>query len=203
MRDLLAVEVDHTEVQVMVERPHEHRSLDEKGNISDAKSLLLGRIQALARAHSTLADAAWEGAPLDQIVRQTLEAFTNRATITGCDIVVTPSAAQHFALILHELATNASKYGALSVPNGRITIEGTINDSGTEDLFSFRWQENGGPPAAKPFHRGFGSSVLVDAAKMFGEHAALDYAPEGVGYELVVSLSQIQATAAPRESAGR
>jgi PAS domain S-box-containing protein len=176
------------------------RSLDEKQSVSEAKSLLLGRIQALARAHATLADAAWEGAPLDQIVRQTLDAFTNRATITGCDIVVTPSAAQHFALILHELATNASKYGALSVPHGRITIEGTINDSGTEDLFSFRWQENGGPPAAKPLRRGFGNSVLVDAAKAFGEHVTLDYAPEGVSYELFVSLSKIQAIAGPKVS---
>ena len=110
--------------------------------------------------------------------------------------MVTPSAAQHFALILHELATNASKYGALSVPHGRITIAGTINGNDVENVFSFRWQESGGPPAAKPLRRGFGSSVLVDAAKAFGEHATLDYAPEGVSYELFVSLSKIQATAA-------
>jgi PAS domain S-box-containing protein len=177
------------------------RSLDEKRSIPEAKSLLLDRIQTLARAHAMLADAAWQGAPLDAIVRQTLDAFTSRATITGCDIVITPSAAQHFALILHELATNASKYGALSVPDGRISIEGTINGGGGERVFSFRWQESGGPPAARPLRRGFGSSVLVDAAKGFGERATLDYAPEGVSYELCVSLNKIQAIAAPNEIA--
>jgi PAS domain S-box-containing protein len=86
------------------------RSLDDTA----AKILFLARIQALARAHAMLADAAWEGAPLDKIVQATLDAFTERATITGCDIVITPSAAQHFALLVHELATNATKYGALS-----------------------------------------------------------------------------------------
>jgi len=170
------------------------RGLDERQNVTEAKAIILSRIEALARAHAMLADAAWEGAPLDQIVRQTLAAFTDRATISGCDITVTPSAAQQFALIVHELATNAAKYGALSVPAGRVIVEGKINGQAAEKMFSFRWQESGGPPAAAPIRRGFGSSILVDAAKGFGKHAAMDYAPTGLKYELFVPLNSIQAT---------
>ena len=169
------------------------RSLDERWTLADAKTLLLSRIQALARAHAMLADAAWEGTPLDQIVRRTLDAFTDRVTVTGCEIIVTPSAAQYFALILHELATNATKYGALSVPTGRITIQGHINGKSAEDEFSFLWQERGGPTAATPIRRGFGSAVLIEAAKGFGKRAALEYPPSGVRYELVIPLSTIQA----------
>jgi PAS domain S-box-containing protein len=169
------------------------RSLDEKQSVAEARKLFLARIQALARAHAMLADAAWEGAPLDKIVQATLDAFTDRATVTGCDIVITPSAAQHFALILHELATNATKYGALSVPTGHITVEGKINGGSAEEEFTFLWQEIGGPPTARPIRRGFGSSVLVEAARGFGKRAVLDYPPAGVTYELVVPLSSIRA----------
>jgi two-component sensor histidine kinase len=165
------------------------RSLDEKQSMADARKLLLSRIQALARAYAMLADAAWEGAPLDRIVRATLDAFTERATVTGCDIIVTPSAAQHFALILHELATNATKYGALSAPSGHVEIQGNVR----EQDFSFRWQETGGPPVATPVRRGFGSSVLVESAKAFGKRANLDYASSGLRYELVVPLRSIEA----------
>jgi PAS domain S-box-containing protein len=174
------------------------KSLDEKQSVAEAKTMLLGRIEALARAHAMLADAAWQGAPLDQIVRRTLDAFTDRATVTGCNITINPSAAQQFALIVHELATNATKYGALSVPTGRISIEGTVNgqDAG-EETFSFRWQESGGPPATLPIRRGFGSSILIDAAKGFSKRAALDYATTGVTYELVVPLTSIQVTTLP------
>jgi len=179
------------------------KSLDEKQSVAEAKTLLLGRIEALARAHAMLADAAWEGAPLDQIVRRTLDAFTDRATISGCDIIVTASAAQQLALIVHELATNATKYGALSVPGGHVTIEGMVNghDAG-EKTFSFRWQESGGPSPARPTRRGFGSTILIDAAKGFSKRAALDYATAGVTYELVVPLTFIQATA-PAASFGQ
>ena len=98
------------------------------------------------------------------------------------------AAAQYFALILNELATNATKYGALSVPTGHITIQGQINGKSAEDEFSFLWQERGGPTAATPIRRGFGSAVLIDAAK-----TALEYPPSGVRYELVIPLSTIQA----------
>jgi PAS domain S-box-containing protein len=183
------------------------RSLDEKQSIREARPMLLSRIQALAHAHAMLADAAWQGAPLNHVTRATLDAFTDRATISGCDITVTPSAAQHFALILHELATNAAKYGALSVPTGRITIEGEVNGKGAENAFSFRWLESGGPPTKAPIRKGFGSSILVDAAKGFGTHAALDYKPEGISYELIVPLKSIQPTTdapslQPRAGAG-
>jgi two-component sensor histidine kinase len=112
--------------------------------------------------------------------------------VTGCDIVITPSAAQHFALVLHELATNATKYGALSVPAGHVKIQGQVNGGSAEDEFTFLWQEIDGPPTTQPIRRGFGSSILVDAAKGFGKRAVLDYPPSGLKYELVIPLSSIR-----------
>lgn len=162
--------------------------------IAEARDLLQSRLQSLARAHSMLADAAWTGAPLDQIVRGELQPFTDRAEVRGCDIAVDASAAQHFALIVHELATNATKYGALSVPGGRVTVEGTVEQSPLEeDVFSFRWREIGGPPAAMPMRKGFGSTVLLEIGKWLGR-PVLEYKPEGLSYELRIRLSAIQAS---------
>ncbi|RXG94975.1 PAS domain S-box protein [Bradyrhizobium sp. C-145] len=169
-------------------------SLSANRPTTEVRDLLLSRLQSLARAHSMLADAAWQGAPLNEIVRRELKPFTDRAEIKGCDIAVGSSAAQNFALIVHELATNATKHGALSVPGGRVAIEGKIERSDLEeDVFSFRWRESGGPPVAMPARHGFGSTVLLEVAKGLGK-PALDYKPEGLSYELLVSLSAIRGT---------
>ena len=81
-----------------------------------------------------------------------------------CDIVVNADAAHQFALIIHELATNALKYGALSVPRGRISILGKVKQASGVSQFSLTWSEKGGPPVAKPTRKGFGSVILFDAA---------------------------------------
>jgi PAS domain S-box-containing protein len=167
--------------------------LTEKRPVTQAREVLLARVQALARAHGALSSAAWRGAPLQELVRQELAAFTDRAEIRGCDLVVDSRAALHFALILHELATNAAKYGALSVPGGRVLIEGSESNPAVGALFTFRWQEVGGPPAATPLRKGFGSFILSDVAKRFGRSAMIEYAPSGVSYELVVRLDTIRA----------
>lgn len=120
------------------------RTVDESKTAGEIKSVLNGRIQALARAYAMLADAAWEGASLDAILDRQFAAFGNRVKVRGCDIVMKPSAAQQFALIVHELATNALKYGALSTTNGRVSIEGTTDRLNGGGTFSFVWRETGG-----------------------------------------------------------
>ncbi|MCF8476060.1 MAG: PAS domain S-box protein [Pseudolabrys sp.] len=159
-----------------------------------AKDVLNARLRALAQAYSMLADAAWEGAPLDDIIKRELAGFSDHVSISGCDIVLNAQAVQQFALIAHELATNAAKYGALSVPSGSISIEGKIervNDHGT---FSFLWTETGGPAVVAPKRKGFGSSILFDSAKHFGDSVKLDYDPQGVRYEFRVPLRTIETT---------
>jgi two-component sensor histidine kinase len=164
-----------------------------------AKEVLNARLRALAQANSILADAAWEGASLDKVIRRELAAFSAYLSISGCDIVLNAQAVQQFALMTHELATNAVKYGALSTPDGRILVEGSIervNDHGT---FSFLWKEAGGPKISAPKRKGFGSAILHDFAKQFGQRVKMSYDPEGLTYEVSFALSAIEATH-PRSS---
>jgi PAS domain S-box-containing protein len=156
------------------------------------KEQFVNRLHALAGAQTILADGAWKGARLDQLLRAELDAFTDRAVISGCDIVINPSAAQSFALIAHELATNASKYGALSVPTGNIVVSGEIQHDGATATFKLRWLEQNGPKVTEPERQGFGSTVLVKAVKAFGAQAQIEYAPDGLRYELSARLATIE-----------
>jgi PAS domain S-box-containing protein len=168
-------------------------SVDAGKTAAEIKYQLRGRIQALANAYAMLADAQWEGASLDGILDREFAGFSGRLNISGCDIVLTPSAAQQFALIVHELGTNALKYGALSKSDGQIVIEGKtdrLNGSGT---FSFAWKESGGPPPAEPTRKGFGSVILLDSARQFAQSVAFDLAPLGLIYNLELQLSAIEA----------
>jgi PAS domain S-box-containing protein len=171
---------------------------------AEAKQHLLNRLHALARTHTILAESAWTGASLGEIIMAELAPMTERVAVHGCEVVITPAAAQSFVMIVHELATNAVKYGALSVPSGQITISGTFERGDGDEMFVFKWVEAGGPPVQTPTRRGFGTSVLTEATRAFGAQAKLDYAPEGVRYELLVRRSTIEpASRAPaRGTAG-
>lgn len=169
------------------------RSLTEGQTIAHAKKVVAGRMQALARTHAILAGAAWEGAPLGEILKREFgDDYGSHVDVSGCDVIVNASAAHQFALIVHELATNAMKYGALSVPNGRIVIKGNVERTNGTAQFFFTWSESGGPPVAKPARKGFGSIVLFDAAKQFGMDISVKYDPAGLSYELQVPMRAIE-----------
>jgi PAS domain S-box-containing protein len=168
-------------------------TLVEPLSLAQAKEALNGRIQALAQAHSILADHAWNGGPLTDIIGRVLASFSHQLSITGCDMTVNTQAAQHFALTLHELATNAVKYGALSVPTGSVSITCTCDVERIKGgTFSFLWKESGGPIVLPPQRKGFGTVILIDGAKQFGQHVALDYEPDGLKYEIRFPLSAIE-----------
>jgi two-component sensor histidine kinase len=169
------------------------RSFVEGQTLSQAKEALSGRLAALARTHAMLADRAWLGAPLREIVAEEVTGFMQQVSLTGCDMVVNTPAAQNFALIVHELATNAVKYGALSSPGGRIRIDGSIEDVDGKGQLRFVWRESGGPPVTPPARKGFGTAILDQLAKSFGQKVEAVYRPEGLTYELVVSLGVIGA----------
>jgi two-component sensor histidine kinase len=168
------------------------RSLVEGQPLSKIREVLNGRLMALAHTHTMMANNAWVGAPLNEIISQELNGFEGQVSVNGCNVVVNTPAAQNFALIVHELRTNAVKYGALSSPSGRVTIDGLIEDANEKRQFRFRWSESGGPPVIEPARKGFGSAVLLETAKRFGQAAAAAYRPEGLIYEFRVLLSAIQ-----------
>jgi two-component sensor histidine kinase len=169
------------------------RSLVDGQTVTQAKKVLTGRVEALAQAHAILAENAWEGASLAEILKRELGNYSEHLTASGCDIVINARAAHQFALIAHELATNALKHGALSTSGGRISITGNVEQLNGASTFSFLWTESGGPLVSEPTQKGFGSVILVDAAKQFGHRVAVNYDPQGLSYELVVPLSQIEA----------
>jgi PAS domain S-box-containing protein len=159
--------------------------------LAEAKYVLTGRLQALARAYALSADSSWDGAPLLAIIERQLAGFSSRLKVEGCDLVMNVTAAQQFALITHELATNALKYGALSNSAGHVVVQGRTEGTNGERFFSFRWIEVGGPLVERPTRKGFGSVILIDAARQFASSVSVDYAPEGLSYELRIPLSDI------------
>ena len=110
--------------------------------------------------------------------------------------------AQTFALVVHELSTNAMKYGALSLPEGRVAIDWTIEGADAEARFKFRWQERNGPPiVVAPSHVGFGRTVLEGAvAQDFHTRPKISFAVEGLCYEIDTLLSAISNVQTPTPS---
>ena len=129
-------------------------------DVETAHDTLLGRLQALARAQEFIAAGPRGGAPIDEIVRAELEAFGGRVNISGPQLIAGNAFAQMFSVVVHELATNAVKYGALAFPEGRIDIRWAVDD---EAGFSFEWIERGGPPVRPPTAVGFGSQLIQAA----------------------------------------
>lgn len=172
-----------------------NKSLENR-TITQGKHILNARLRALAQAYEVVAETGWEGASLREILDRKIAGFSDRVCIDGCDLTVSVSAAQQFGLIAHELATNALKYGALSQPDGRVTISGSSISNGT---FLFRWLETGGPPVTPPLRKGFGGMILSEVAGRFGEHVRMEYPPDGFRYELEVSLDAVQARGGSKE----
>jgi PAS domain S-box-containing protein len=165
------------------------RSLTGTRPLTEEREILIQRLQALARTQSVLTSEGL-GAPVAEIIRLEFEAFSNRVTAIGPDVTLNSRAAQTFALLVHELATNAAKYGALSRPEkGQVEIHWLIEGAGNEARFRFHWQERDGPPVVPPTRQGFGS-VLIEkvAAQDFGAQPKIRFAPEGVSYELDAPL---------------
>jgi two-component sensor histidine kinase len=205
---LVAVLLRHEDRQLLLFRELQHRSqnlfaviqaiasrtLIEGQTIANAKEVFAGRLHALARTHSMLANNAFLGAPLKEIVAQELTSFSDQVTVTGCDIAVNTRAAESFALIIHELATNAVKYGALSTRQGRVAIQCSIVDGANgRGQLRFEWRESGGPPVSPPTSKGFGSTILFEVAKQFSQDVQAKFSPEGFTYQLRSLLTAIEA----------
>jgi two-component sensor histidine kinase len=118
------------------------------------------RLQALGRTNRQLTNSNWNGIALRELLRLELEPYGNRATIEGADVMIGPQRAHNVALAVHELATNAVKYGALSNGSGKIDAHWTIAREVKRVVLKFKWQERGGPIVVTPTRRGFGTALL-------------------------------------------
>jgi len=129
--------------------------------VADFEVRFSGRLQALAASHDLLVQRDWHGVPISDLVKSQLghylDQHASQIEIAGQKMIVTPEAAQNIGLAVHELSTNAAKYGALSVPSGRVEVRWMRTDDGAENSrFQMIWIEKGGPEVAAPTHKGFG-----------------------------------------------
>ncbi len=167
-----------------------------QNSVKAFEAALLGRVNTMSRAHELLAGERWVGANLGVLAAHEVETFDTEGAISlrGPTIRISPKASLSFALVLHELATNAAKYGALSVPKGRVSIVWSIETLAESDekRLVFLWKEFNGPEVVEPESKGFGTLLIERsiAYDLDGE-AALTYAPYGVICRISVPLRAI------------
>ena len=134
-----------------------------------------------------------EGAPIAEIIRLEFEGFSDQVKSVGPDLLLNPRVAQTFALVVHELATNAIKYGALSLQNGQVAIHWAVEGIRAEARFKFQWQERNGPPVIAPTRQGFGHMVIEKAAAQDFGLPKIRFESEGLCYEIDAALSAVAA----------
>jgi PAS domain S-box-containing protein len=161
------------------------------------------RLRGLAASNHLLTDNDWNGAALDQLVGRQLAPFvelpSSRVRIAGPELVVTADATQSIGLALHELTTNAVKYGALSSPSGKVEIVWDIEGAEGEAALRLGWTESGGPPVAEPKRKGFGQVVIKQMIEQaLSASVTIVYASSGVQWTLTTSLSNVIGSAGKR-----
>lgn len=154
----------------------------------DGPDVFVSRLHALAAAQDLLMEGDGRGAFLGEIVRAVTSSFGDRIAIVGPQVHLNSTLAQGFALIVHELATNAVKHGALSKGEGSIAIDWKVTVVGDETTLHFNWQERGGPPVLPPKRKSFGTVLLERAVPASGDPPRLHYGSQGFTYEHSVKL---------------
>ncbi len=198
---LLAREVDHRARNALALVQSIVR-LTRSEDIKSYTAAVDGRIGALARAHTLLAQSRWQGADLARLVGEELAPFrtdgAERIATAGPEVSLEPRTAQTLALALHELSTNAAKYGALSVTSGRVAVSWDLQPQG----LVLRWIESGGAPPQMPVAHGFGIRLIsASIERQLGGEAAFDWRPEGLHCLLRVPRRDYVDTLANRAAA--
>jgi PAS domain S-box-containing protein len=162
---------------------------------------LEGRLRSMATTHELLSSRRWQGLPLTELVRRELAPYAtrNNTEINGPGILLKPEAGQAVGMVIHELATNAAKYGALSTKEGRVSIRWDRHLNGhPRSHLVLEWQEIGGPPVVAPGASGYGTSTIRDLIPYeFGGTVDLVLAPEGVRCRLELSAEWLSNSTEP------
>jgi PAS domain S-box-containing protein len=187
---LLAREVDHRAKNALALVQSILR-LTRADSLPQYTKTVEGRIRALSRAHTILSQSRWQGASLRGLVDEEIAPFRlvgNTIDIEGPEVLLNPASAQTIALALHELATNAAKYGALSVPQGGLSLSWSLEDK----IVQFNWRESGGPRTTAPNRKGFGTRIIVASVEQqLGGKVLLNWHAEGLLCSFSIPLSRL------------
>jgi two-component sensor histidine kinase/ActR/RegA family two-component response regulator len=169
------------------------QSLRTATGVQHAQQAIEGRLLALGRAHDLLMQVSWAGAGLAMIIRNATEPYDNKGTdrfvVSGPDIDIASGAVIALAMTLNELCTNATKFGALSDPEGIVKITWTIDP--VSDTLSLSWIETGGPLVDPPSRRSFGTRMMETLGQQLSGTVQLAYPPSGFAYTLVVPVGSL------------
>jgi two-component sensor histidine kinase len=163
-------------------------------SIDEFAQSLEGRIKAMGAAHALLNESGWRGVGLEAVVRNQLAPYATdtNITISGTGVVLTTVATQVVAMVLHELVTNAAKYGALSVPTGRVTVSWDVKPNGHATNLVFLWREFGGPPTSAEVQSGYGSRLIRELVPYeLGGTVDHQLAEQGVSCRIEFPLEQV------------
>lgn len=193
-QQLLMAELDHRVKNILANVAAIARlSSSNATSIDTFASALDGRIHAMSAAHDLLRQSSWTGVDLHKLVAGALEPFRSRTdndiVIEGERVRLTSKFAQSMALVLHELATNAVKHGALSTSGGKVSVDWSRVTTPDGEKIKFAWKERGGPPCAKPIRKGFGLTVIRSASSECGGQANMDLSTEGSEFSFEGDLS--------------
>jgi PAS domain S-box-containing protein len=184
-----------------------HQTARHTDDISEFTDRFSARLVSLARTHDLLTGKDSKGAALEDLVRLQIEPFveagTRRLSVQGPSVVLDEAATQSVGLALHELATNAAKYGALSVPEGRISIDwGLVDGENGPASLRLHWRERNGPSVSAPARKGFGRTVIErTVADSLQGRVSLEFAPAGVSWEVEIPPDRFHTVAAPSAQA--
>ena len=163
---------------------------------AEARDAIASRLTTLAHAHDVLTQTSWQAAPIRQIVEGAVLAHCaeiNRVEVGGPDIELKARAALALSMALHELFTNAVKYGSLSNETGRVELHWQIASAGADERFELNWREIGGPAVLPPIRSGFGTRLTgASLAGDLGSPGHVDYAPDGVRWSLSTAVAAIR-----------
>ena len=154
-----------------------------------------GRLGALAEAHNLLSQEKWQGAELREVIARVLQPYLlntpERMRMFGPQVPLSPRLAVVLSMIVHEIATNAAKYGALSNDTGTVAVDWEILEESDGRKLRLIWTEAGGPPVTAPVQRGFGSRLIERSARdQLGGEATVDFLPRGVVYTVSCALDR-------------
>ncbi|MDO9473216.1 MAG: PAS domain S-box protein [Caulobacter sp.] len=180
-RDLLMREVDHRARNVLA-IVHSLVALTRAPDVEAYKDIVAGRINALSRAQTSLANRSWEGGRLEDVVREELAALCpkDQVHVSGPEIGLTPEQVQPISLLLHELATNANKYGAFARDGGHLSVTWKL----IQRQVAIEWREAGGPPVAEPTREGFGSTLKNRVVRQINGSITRSWEPTGLIVEV-------------------
>ncbi|WP_410218526.1 response regulator [Paracoccus sp. (in: a-proteobacteria)] len=180
VRSLLIGELNHRIKNTLANvQAIARQSLRQSDGLESFEASFAGRLQALARAHSILSDVTWASAPLDQLIDDQISSGTldgERLRRNGDPVELAPDTMLRLALTLHELGTNAAKYGALSSPQGLVHLDWTLSGN----VLELVWRESGGPAVSPPSRDGFGTTLITAAGGGEDGAATAEWHPKGV-----------------------